>query len=79
MIVPRSWRLLLIKWRGGANISDNTFKGRSILFVNVNRKKGACLLFRKESLYMISSGEVSSDISFFISKKGWPERVCGKE
>jgi hypothetical protein len=52
---------------GGANISDEPFKGRSTLSANVNRKKGACLLFRKESLYMISSGEVSRDISFFIS------------
>jgi len=67
MIVPRSWRLLFIGWGGGANISDNTFQGEVILFVNVNRKKGACLLFKKKSLYMISSEEVSSDISFFIS------------
>jgi hypothetical protein len=42
-------------------------EGRSILSVNVNREKGACLLFKKEGLHMISSEEVSSDISFFIS------------
>jgi len=79
MIVPRSWRPLLIGWGGAPTQVTTPFKGRSTLSVNANRKKGACLLFQKESLYIISSEEVSSDISFFISKKGWPERACGKE
>jgi hypothetical protein len=30
------------------------------------KKKGACLLSRKEGSFLILSGEVSDDISFFI-------------
>jgi hypothetical protein len=66
MIVPRSWRPLLIGLGAPTQVTT-PFMGRSTLSVNENRKKGACLLFKKESLYMISSEEVSSDISFFIS------------
>jgi hypothetical protein len=43
------------------------FKERLTLFdVTTNRKKGAYRLFRKESVFLVSSEEVSDDISFFL-------------
>jgi hypothetical protein len=47
------------------------YKERSILFdVTTNRKKGAYQLFRKESVFLVSSEEVSNDISFFVFSEG---------
>jgi len=41
-----------------------------LLDVNGKRRKGACLLFRKEGGFLILVEEVSDDISFFIFKEG---------
>jgi hypothetical protein len=47
------------------------FKERSTLFdVTTNRKKGAYQQFRKESVFLVSSEEVSNDISFFVFSEG---------
>jgi hypothetical protein len=49
------------------------FKERLTLFdVTTNRKKGAYRLFRKESVFLVSSEEVSDDISFFLFSEGRP-------
>jgi hypothetical protein len=46
---------------------------RPTLFdVITDRKKGAYRRFRKESVFLVSSEEVSDDISFFVFSEGRP-------
>ena len=56
-----------LAWRGAPTKVCSPFKERSILFdVTVNRKKGAYRPFRKKGVFLVSSEEVSDDISFFL-------------
>jgi hypothetical protein len=53
----------------GAPTRDHPVE-RSLLFqINVERRKGAYLLIRKEGFSFVKE-EVSDDISFFVFRKG---------
>jgi hypothetical protein len=70
----------------GAPTRDHLTEERSLLSqLNVERRKGACLLVMKEGFSFVTE-EVSNDISFFVFSEGFSEgepasarQRCGKE